>query len=526
MSRRQHNRVWAVSVSMCLLLAALAEAEKPPPPPPPPPEAFDLAVLLDSRRTSTVLAPLKEGMRVRVEESWNTLIRQDGELARARNAANLFPNPSLQAYVNRLGQSLLPVEVGSETFLTFKIIQDPVPYADALATGTVYLSSGLVSLLENESQLAFLLMHEAGHFLLAHHLQQVIDGERAERKEELIKIATSAVGVMLTRGLLGGGGGLESPMLDAMGGYYGYRSGRVVAAAYGRYRHRHFGKEVQVEADQFAAQVLLDKGFDAREAPVVMAKLKDVVRRSSAAVSLAFANTDDLAPRATRLRELVWGVPYRPVLDQVLSRGGFRMSSPRFSQLMAELKRDNGLLALESDLFAIAQVNLEEASALLTDDPMTMYGLGQLYRAVGRTPQEAAKAAGYFKSAIEFDEVRHRFPEVHLEYAVELLSREDPKLFPEVQKALKTYVVLYQRKTGGALPPEMVFVYDYLEMTGDPAWIAFDVTNISGSAPYQLTGDPALDVSPSSLEPAKPSTPEKPSVPARPSRPAGRPAGE
>ena len=37
----------------------------------------------------------------------------------------------------------------------------------------------MISLLDNESQLAFLLMHEAGHVLLSHHLYQVVQEELA-----------------------------------------------------------------------------------------------------------------------------------------------------------------------------------------------------------------------------------------------------------------------------------------------------------------------------------------------------------
>jgi hypothetical protein len=121
------------------------------------------------------------------------------------------------------------------------------------------------------------------------------------------------------------------------------------------------------------------------------------------------------------------------------------MSSPRYSQLMSELKRDNGLLALKSDLFVMARKNLEEAASVRTDDPLTMYGLGLLYRTVGRTEADVSRAASYLKSAMEFDEVRHRFPEAYLQYAVELLRRQDPQRYPEVQKVLKDYVVLDQR---------------------------------------------------------------------------------
>jgi hypothetical protein len=234
-----------------------------------------------------------------------------------------------------------------------------------------------------------------------------------------------------------------------------------------------------------------------------MAKVGEIVHRSGAAVELAFGNAKDLPARAEKVGELLAGT-YQPAVARVLQGKGFRMSSPRYSQLLSELKRDNGLLALERDLFVIARRNLEEAAAVRTDDPLTMYGLGVLYRTVGRTDEEVARAAGYLKSAMEFDEVRHRLPEVYLQYAVELLSREDPQRYPEIQEALKTFVVLHQRNSGGSLPREMRFVYDYLDLTGDRGWVTYRVNNVSPQAPYQPVGN-------EKPSPPAPSTP-KPAI--------------
>lgn len=461
---------------------------------PAPLQRMDLASLLSERQPETVIGALKEGMQERVRDRWSEILMKDSQVAAERNQSQLYPNPSLQAYVNRLGQSLIPREVSEKVLVTFKIVEDPLPYADSLATGTIYLSSGIISLLDNESQLAFLLMHEAGHFLFSHHVQQAIEEEKVEKRADQIKLVGGAAGALLTGGILDGGN-LSTMILGSYGGYYGYKAGNLfgprIASAFSGHRFR---REIQLESDLFATEIVLRHGFDAREAPVLMAKVGDIVQRSNAAVELAFGNARDLPHRSARINELLGG-PYSPDVARVLEGDGFRMSSPRYSQLMAELKRDNGLLALDRDLFAIARANLEEAAAVRTDDPLTMYGLGMLYRTVGRTKEDAARASGYLKSAMEFDEIRHRFPEAHLQYAVELLSREDPQLHPEIQKALKDYVVLHQRKLGGGLPREMPFVYDYLDLTGDHNWIAYNVNNVSCEAPYQLTGDPQVDKS-------------------------------
>jgi Zn-dependent protease with chaperone function len=456
---------------------------------------LDLGSLLRERDPETLISSLKdEAQEKETRDRWAHLVLEGSQTAIKRNGEDLYPNPSLQAYVNRLGQSLIPKEASENILVTFRIVEDPLPYADSLPTGTIYLSSGMISLLDNESQLAFLLMHEAGHVLLSHHLYQIVQEKIAEKRANRMRIIGTVVGALAGAAI----GGKKDAVKGAV---IGFAAADVVESV----RRYRFMKESELESDQFATQVLLQHGFDAREAPTLMAKVGNIVRRSGAAVELAFADAGDLPQRSTKVKEILGG-SYQPLVARILDGKGFRMSSPRYSQLMSELKRDNGLLALKQDLFVIARTNLEEAASVRTDDPLTMYGLGVLYRAVGRSDEDVARAASYLKSAMEFDEIRHRFPEAYLQYAVELLSREDPQRYPEIQKALRSYVVLFQRNSGGVLPREMRFVYDYLDLTGDRGWIAYKVNNVSSDAPYQLTGDAKID---GNVQPAEKRSPKK-----------------
>ena len=176
--------------------------------------------------------------------------------------------------------------------------------------------------------------------------------------------------------VLGAAGGKKDAAIGAAVGF-------LAASAVEGIQRRRFLKESQFEADQFAAQVLLEHGFDAREAPILLAKVGNIVRRSGPAVELAFVDAGDLNERSARMKTLLDDSYSRP------SRVSFPvMDSVCFTALQSALvgaKRDNGLLALDRDLFLIARRNLEEAASVRTDDPLTMYGLGMLYRMVGRT---------------------------------------------------------------------------------------------------------------------------------------------
>ena len=441
-------------------------------------EISDFDELLRSRDPIRLIESLNENMRRQVNDQWDPLIMKASGLAYGRNKSELYPNPAIQAYVNRLGQSLIPRDTPRSIQVTFRVIEDPLPFADALATGSIYLSTGLISLLDNESQLAFLLMHEAGHVLLSHHLCEIIQNEKAEKRGDRIALIGSAASIV-AGGLIGGSSGGERAF---QGTALAYLGSKLVS----RFQRWRFTRVLQKESDRFAAEVLLSRGFDAREAPILMAKIGEVVRRSNAAVGLAFGYSKDLPARVSKVSDLLNG-SYKPTVDRILHGEGFQMASPRFAQIMADLKRDNGIAALERDLFTIARTNLEEAAAVRSDDPLTLYGLGMLYRTVGRTEEELSLAASYLRSCAQFDEGRFRFPDAYLQYSVELMSREDPRLYPEIQATLKKYVALHSEGEGRAIPKEMRFIYDSLDMTGDRSWSAFQGEGAS------ITGLPASE---------------------------------
>ncbi len=78
----------------------------------------------------------------------------------------LYDNPWVQDYVNRVGRQLVPTN--SEKLYAFKVTYHPIPHAYTLSTGTVLVSSGLISLLDNEAQLAYVLAHELAHVSQEH----------------------------------------------------------------------------------------------------------------------------------------------------------------------------------------------------------------------------------------------------------------------------------------------------------------------------------------------------------------------
>jgi len=83
---------------------------------------------------------------------------------------------TLDTYINDLGQRLARVSEMPDLQWTFTILDDPVINAFALPGGYIYLSRGLISLAENEAELAAVLGHEIGHVTARHSAQRYSQG--------------------------------------------------------------------------------------------------------------------------------------------------------------------------------------------------------------------------------------------------------------------------------------------------------------------------------------------------------------
>jgi tetratricopeptide (TPR) repeat protein len=81
----------------------------------------------------------------------------------------LYENPDLQAYVGSVCNRLIGDRPAPEN-VTFRclVLRDPMQNAFAEPNGTVYVTTGLLALLENESELAGVLGHELTHTYKRH----------------------------------------------------------------------------------------------------------------------------------------------------------------------------------------------------------------------------------------------------------------------------------------------------------------------------------------------------------------------
>ena len=426
----------------------------------------------------------------KIQEAWDARRRADmefafnvnqstrlGELSVAelatfrQNFGELYNNPILVRYVNSLGQRIVPQ--GSPNLYSFRLLLDPVPRAEALSTGTIYISTGLVSMLDSEAQLAYVLGHEIAHVEKKHTyntirneiLEEEFDREKQADvvKKKAIFGAVSALGGAAIGGAVGGySGALIGGGLGAVGGIAGGLLFR------NKFQPTEWSTVYEDEADDAGLKYMLEQNYDAREIPRMYARLDNLVGRDSR-VGLGFIGKPERTrERQAAITRLITSA-YKADLE-ARAKKGLVSSGPEFQLLMSALKRDNGVIALDYDLYDEARDDLDQAVKLRSNDPRAHYYLGQVMIATGRTPEEKQQAMGEFLQAIQYDADRGAYAEPHLEEALFQISQSDPALQDQVKKELKTYVALYQRQHGGQLPGNMYIIYDYFLLIGDKSW--------------------------------------------------------
>jgi len=396
----------------------------------------------------------------------------------------LYNNPILQQYLNNIGQHLVPRD--SPNVYSFKLLLDPVPRAEALSTGTIYVSTGLVSMLDNEAQLAYVLGHEIGHVEKNHLysrqrdaiLEQELNKERerdTEKKRAIFSAIATGAGAAIG-GVAGGGRGAVIGSLAGLGG------GLVTSAFLFRSKmtFTDWSAVQENEADEAGLKYMLEQNnnYDVREVPRLYARLENMTTRD-ARVGLGFVGRlSRVKERSATAQSLLNGI-YKATVDAKLKSPGLVGSTPQFALLMAALRRDNGIIALDYDLFAMARDNLEEAVGLRSNDARAQLYLGKVILLTSRTPEDKQNAATHFLKAIQYDEGRGAYPEPHLQHALELISQSSSADWAEVKKELQTYVALYQRQHAGALPNNMDILYDYFTLAGDSTWYVPPVAVVS-----------------------------------------------
>ena len=446
----------------------------------------------------------------------------EGEMLKIRRA--LYDNPRVQEYVNRLGQQIVPDD--SDKLYAFKVTVNPIPQAYTLSTGTILVSTGMISILDNEAQLAYVLAHELGHVYKDHWRTKVmmpLAEEEYNKKQENKRKMWAGIFALAGAGVgaaVGGGNGI---IPGAMGGLV---AGYAISSYWAKKSSLEWNPTQENEADDFALKATLGKSFDIKEVPRLYAAMAQVAQ-TDRRIELGFLGARTrIRERTEHAQKLIDG-SLKAQYDEALKANRIKGMSPEFNAIMSDLKRDNGIEAFYFDMFQMARMNLQQSIMLRSDDPVTAYYYARVMKQVGRTKEELDQAQQWLLKAIKLD-VRHDIPEVQLHRALLLMENKDATSNTEAIASLKNYILAYERKrvtkksNDELLPPNIDVLYGYLRLLGEQTWTAPNDTEIlkassgnpvgpTGQLPAQLPASiPKVEPASEVLSPGKTRKPTRP----------------
>ena len=166
----------------------------------------------------------------------------------AQQHGGLHPDARAQEHVKMVGQRLVrnTVVSNSEYQYDFHLLRDErVVNAFALPGGQVFITAALYAKLENEDQLAGVLGHEVGHVIHRHGAERIAKME-------------------LTQGLTGAA-------VVASGDYNTAQAAQMI----GNLINMKYGREQELESDDFGVRLMVEAGYDPEHLIGVMDILED-----------------------------------------------------------------------------------------------------------------------------------------------------------------------------------------------------------------------------------------------------------
>lgn len=200
-------------------------------------------------------------------------------------------------YLQELGRKLVAQVPGARQDFEFFAMRDPAINAFALPGGFVGVNTGLLTLVENESELASVLAHEIAH-VAQHHIARLIG---AQQQMQIPGMVALAAAILL---------GASRPDL-AVG---------AAAAVQGSAIQQQLGytRDFEREADRVGLQTLQAAGFDVRAMPAFFEKLQRNSRLGDDGSVPGYLRTHPLTTeRIADVQGRAANAPYRQHLDSL-----------------------------------------------------------------------------------------------------------------------------------------------------------------------------------------------------------------
>ena len=344
----------------------------------------------------------------------NTLTSQGlSEAEKIGKSGKTYNNPEVVAYVRNIGASVVPEWARSEFKFQFGVISDPTLNAFALPDGSIFVHTGLLARIENDSQLAAILGHEVAHVTQRH-------GARGYKKQ-----MTTFLPAMIGAQVVGSIATKDQSAFVKTATAFGL--GLTVNAAVNGY-----GRSQEDQADRVGMRYMVDAGYDPAPAPEVWDIFNQTYGDQSKIENFFYGNHSTNSKRKKNQREEIrrhYSDPAAVAISRPVNAKGYQ-------KVMLPLTRDNAVLDFEAKRYPIARAGFDRVLTNRPDDPVALTYLGRIALAGSEEPGRFSEAEAKYRKAIAAEP---KYPDAHRELGKLLASQNKAS---EAKSELRKYLEL------------------------------------------------------------------------------------
>ena len=281
----------------------------------------------------------------------------------------LYRDPDLELYLNEVASKLKAFTESPDIFFDIKIIYDPNLNAFAFPNGVIYVHTGVLARMENESQLAALLAHEMTHCTHRHSLRVL--KSLKDRPAYMAIVQQSLKKIAMVQGL--------ARILGVNGS---------MAAVTG------YSREFEAEADRLGLDLMSKAGYDPRQALNLFEHLRQEIENEGIKEPFFFGTHPNLQQRIENAN--------RWIATEYSGRDVGLINSENFLSRLDKLVLANARLDLRRGRFQTAQKSVQNYLDRNQNDADAYYLLGEIFRQNGRQ-NDSKKAIKQYEKAIALD---------------------------------------------------------------------------------------------------------------------------
>ena len=280
----------------------------------------------------------------------------------------LYQDALVTAYLNQVTSKIISERVAQQIDFEIKILKHPTPNAFALPHGAFYIHTGMLARMENEAQLAAVIGHEVSHILHRHTLQAFRTTKQAAAFGSTLGVIGAPAGIY----------GLGVVLLGSVG---------ALAAVSG------YSQSLEEEADTEGLRLMVNAGYDPREAVKVIENVKRYVEQAEIKEPFIFSSHPRLEERKAS---------FQRILDsEYRGRAGWQ-GKEEFIVIVAPVMLENAVLEIAAGRYTLAQESIENCIGLEAANSKAHFSLAELFRQRGLEADQA-KAEKEYQIASDLD---------------------------------------------------------------------------------------------------------------------------